>query len=159
MTENKAPTPETPKRMTLSHVVERLLDRESQGSSSSSVTLSRNAKGETLIEVVARVGGDGGPESLAEADKIARTVYDALRADYPMLSGNETGERSSVTLSRNAKGETQIEVSESGESSEVESAARIKFDRLRETYPMSTGFVGAHEAVSPSKGSGDGGQA
>ena len=154
----ETPTHEPAKRLTLSAIVERLLDRDTHGGSASSVTLSRNAKGETLIEVVARVPADAGTDGLADADKVARTVYDALRADYPMLSGTDNGERSSVTLSRNAKGETQIEVSESGESGSVESAARIKFDRLRERYPMSTGFVGAHEAVTPSKGAESGGQ-
>jgi hypothetical protein len=58
-----------------------------------------------------------------------------------------SGERDSVALSRNAKGETQIEVvartRESETLEECEQRARASYDRLRQLYPLSTGYVGA----------------
>lgn len=69
------------KRMTLTQVVEKLLDRGS--SEHSSVTLSRNSKGETQIEVVVRTGEGGAVQSIEEAEAAAITVYDRLRDRYP----------------------------------------------------------------------------
>lgn len=66
------------KRMTLSEVVERLLQR---GSAAESVTLKLNAKGETQPEVTAVVG-DG--ETLAQAADRAKAVYADLIASYPV---------------------------------------------------------------------------
>lgn len=74
-----------PKRMSLSDVVEALLNRG--GSEHSSVTLSRNSKGETQIEVVVRTGETGGVQTIADAESAAQEVYDRLRARYPMSSG------------------------------------------------------------------------
>ncbi len=67
------------------------------------------------------------------------------------------GNQDSVTLTRNAKGETQIEVVARGRENEtlrqVEQRCRETFDRLRATFPLSSGFVGA---VSDPKGNGGG---
>jgi hypothetical protein len=71
----------TGRRITLSQVVEQLLAKGS--SEHSSVTLSRNSKGETQIEVVVRTGDVGGIETIGEAQAAAATVYDALRELYP----------------------------------------------------------------------------
>lgn len=70
----------TPKRMSLSQVVEALLQRG--GSEHSSVTLSRNAKGETQIEVVVRTGEAGDVTTIEEAEAAAVAVYDRLREAY-----------------------------------------------------------------------------
>lgn len=73
-------------RMTLSRVVELMLSRGQHDRSS--VTLSRNAKGDTQIEVVVRVGGgDTGIDTPQEAEQVATTIYDRLREAYPYGAG------------------------------------------------------------------------
>ena len=79
---DEAPTPA--KRMTLSHVVELLLSRSPRDHSS--VTLARNAKGETQIEVVVRTGDEGELVTPDEALAKAIELYDSARARYPMSS-------------------------------------------------------------------------
>lgn len=76
-------SPEAPKRMTLSQVVEHLLTRGS--SQSSSVTLTRNAKGETQIEVVVRTDAELAIVTPDDARETAERVYDALREKYPSV--------------------------------------------------------------------------
>lgn len=76
-----------PKRMSLSQVVEALLQRG--GGEHSSVTLSRNAKGETQLEVVVRTGETGGLETIEQAEAAAQEVYDRLRERYPF--GGDAG--------------------------------------------------------------------
>jgi hypothetical protein len=71
--------------MTLSAVVEKLLERGR--AENSSVTLTRNAKGETQIEVVVRTSEAGGAPTIQDAERVAGAVYDRLRAAYPMSSG------------------------------------------------------------------------
>jgi hypothetical protein len=78
---------EAPRRMTLSQVVEALLNRGS--SEHSSVTISRNAKGETQLEVVVRTGDAGEVATIEEAETAAQAVYDRLRTAYPF--GETTG--------------------------------------------------------------------
>ncbi|PYO40124.1 MAG: hypothetical protein DMD33_18745 [Gemmatimonadetes bacterium] len=79
-------TDHTPsKRMTLSQVVEALLNRG--GGERSSVALSRNAKGETQIEVTVRTADTGAVETIEQAEQAAQEVYDRLRSRYPMSSG------------------------------------------------------------------------
>lgn len=82
-----------PKRMSLSQVVEALLQRG--GGEHSSVTISRNAKGETQLEVVVRTGETGGLETIEQAEQAAQAVYDRLRVRYPFGSGSGNGEPSS----------------------------------------------------------------
>lgn len=82
-------TPTKPKRMTLSEVVEQLLQRGSAGPSS--VTLSRNAKGETQLEVVVRTGEHGEVQTIGEAELVAVEVYDRLRTLYPMSTDAPAG--------------------------------------------------------------------
>lgn len=61
------------------------------------------------------------------------------------------GERDSIELTRNARGETQIGVvirtHEARDLTEAEAEARALYDRLRATYPMSNGHVGATGAT------------
>ena len=84
MTEDIAPKDAAPKRMTLSQVVEHLLNRGS--SQSSSVSLTRNAKGETQIEVVVRTDDELDIRTPADAAEVAETVYDRLRTRYPFTT-------------------------------------------------------------------------
>lgn len=75
-----SPAP-APRRMSLSQVVEALLARGS--SEHSSVTLGRNSKGDTTIEVVVRTGDAGEIQTIEEATAVAKAVYDDLREAYP----------------------------------------------------------------------------
>lgn len=70
---------EKPKRLTLSEIVVALLAR---GGEHSSVKLSRNAKGDTQIEVTVRSGDQDVP-TVDEASEKAAELYDALRERYP----------------------------------------------------------------------------
>jgi hypothetical protein len=73
--------PARARRLTLSDVVEQLLQRG--GGEHSSVTLSRNAKGETQVEVVVRTGEGDSPHTVEEAEAIATAVYNRLLELYP----------------------------------------------------------------------------
>lgn len=77
-----AETPARARRLSLSEVVEQLLARGS--GDRSSVTLSRNAKGETQIEVVVRSADSGHVTTAREAADEAATLYDELREKYPL---------------------------------------------------------------------------
>lgn len=71
--------------LSLSEVVELLLKRE--GSDHSSVSLTRDAKGETKIEVTVRSSQGGEVNTPGEAAREAVRLYDVLRARYPLASG------------------------------------------------------------------------
>lgn len=73
-------------RMTLSQVVEKLLERG--GTEHSSVTLSRNSKGATQIEVVVRTGDNGSVTTVEEAEAVAISVYERLASRYPNADAN-----------------------------------------------------------------------
>lgn len=85
-------TADASKRLTLSEILELMLTRSS--SEHSSVTLSRNSKGETQIEVTVRTGDTDTVRTAADAAAMARTIYDQLRSAYPMASGNTGGQAS-----------------------------------------------------------------
>lgn len=78
-------TADASKRLTLSEILELLLTRGS--SEHSSVTLARNSRGETQIEVTVRTGDDGQIKTAADAAAHAQTLYDQLRSKYPMANG------------------------------------------------------------------------
>jgi len=156
--------PAKPKRLSLSEILELLLTRERP--QHSGVTLSRGRQGETLVEVTVKVG-DEGVTSPADAETMAREMYDRLTGEYPAANGTYAG--SSIDLSRNAKGEPQLGVTiKAGDNADAhglalaEAAAIEAFDRLRTRYPMSSGLTGASpEPVargSRSKGGEGGGQ-
>jgi hypothetical protein len=75
------PAAEPPRRLSLSAIVELLLQKSPRDHSS--VTLSRNAKGDTQIEVVVRTGDDAEVTTPAEALAEAVRLYDSLREKYP----------------------------------------------------------------------------
>jgi hypothetical protein len=137
--------PARAKRLTLSQIVEQLLTRG--GGERSSVTLTRNATGETQIEVKVRTGDDSDVTTVEDAERKAVEVYGRLRDDFPARPGHDG---SSVSLTRNAKGETQIDVevktSENGSAATVEQAAEVaatEYEKLRGRYPLASGYVGA----------------
>jgi hypothetical protein len=78
-------TDDAPRRMSLSEIVELLLTKG--GGEHSSVSLSRNAKGETQIEVTVRTGEGGEVTTARQAAAEAQTIYDQLRSAYPLASG------------------------------------------------------------------------
>lgn len=71
----------TPVRMTQGEIIRRLLERGS--SEHSSVTLGRNSKGDTTIEVIVRTDERGEAQTIEEARALAVAVYNALRTAYP----------------------------------------------------------------------------
>lgn len=79
-----------PNRMTMTEMVRALLTK--QTAERSSVTLSRNAKGETQIEVVVRTSEttDGAVPDIEAAEAAAIKVYENLRNRYPLASGLTT---------------------------------------------------------------------
>lgn len=136
-----------PKRLSLSQIVEMLLTRH--GRESSGVTLSRNASGETQIEVRVRAGDDDAA-TVEEAAAKAEALYAQLAERYPPGSGRDDA---TVSLTRNAKGETQIDVKVASNArgdlatlAAVERAAGDVYERLRGRYPLASGYAGAPAA-------------
>ena len=78
-----------PRRLTLSEIVEQLLQRS--GAERSSVSLTRNAKGATQIEVVVRTGDTGAIQTIEAAETVATQVYDRLRNLYPLPEAETPG--------------------------------------------------------------------
>lgn len=87
--EHAAGAPQAPRRMTLSQVVEALLQRG--GGGGSTVSLTRNAKGETQLEVVVRTSEQGDVTTIEEAEQAAQAVYDRLRERYPFGDNAASG--------------------------------------------------------------------
>lgn len=73
------------RRLSLSQIVEILLTRGN--TERSSVTLTRNAKGVTQIEVTVRTGDTPEVATAADAVKVASSLYTDLRAAYPLPDG------------------------------------------------------------------------
>lgn len=130
---------ERPKRLSLSQIVELLLTRPTRGASS--VSLGRNASGEVVIDVTTQAA-DG--ETVEDAERRCREVYDRLDADYARKNGEH--ENAEITLTRNAKGETQISMSAKTSPGKLatlaalEAEARNVYDRTRMKYPMQDGY-------------------
>lgn len=137
-------TSDKPRKLTLSQIVEMLLTRGA--GDRSVVSLTRDARGDTQIEVRVSTGADGEAVTVEDAERKALAVYARLREAYPLNAGHDNA---SVELTRNAKGETQIDVqvktSEDGYTSLelAEGRAIETFERLRMRYPLSSGYVSA----------------
>lgn len=71
--------------MTLSQVVERLLERG--GSQHSSIDLGRTAGEKVTIGVSIRTSPDGEAATIAEAEELAQAVFDRLCEKYPGAAG------------------------------------------------------------------------
>jgi hypothetical protein len=80
------------RRLTLSDVVELLLARPASGDHST-IRLTRNARGETQIEVYVR-SGEPGVETVEQARAKAEAQYDHLRTLYPMSGPTSPGGQS-----------------------------------------------------------------
>lgn len=138
---------ERPKRLSLSQIVELLLTRPTRDRSL--VSLSRNAAGEVVIDVTAHAG-EG--ETLEDAERNAVEAFERLSAQYARRdAAHENGE---VTLTRNAKGETQIAVSaKTGEGklktlAALEAETRKVYDATRMKYPMADGMTAKPGSVA-----------
>lgn len=86
----KKSSPETPRRLTYSSMIELLVGALHRGipTERSHVKLTRNARGDTQLEVSVRTGEDG-IETVDQAVAKATSVYDQLRIDYPLGPGGE----------------------------------------------------------------------
>lgn len=62
-------------------IIRMLLERGS--SEHSSVTLARNSKGDTTIEVIVRTSDNGEATTIEDAEALALATYDRLRELYP----------------------------------------------------------------------------
>lgn len=81
---------EKPQRMTLTEVVRELLSAQSKhGGERSMVKLTRNARGDTQIEVAVRTGDTSGIETAADCAAEATRIYDALSMVYPMTDASK----------------------------------------------------------------------
>lgn len=140
---------EAHKRMTLSRVVEMLLNRGS--SDRSSVSIGRNPAGAIVFDVSVRTGDDGDVLTVADAEAKALKVFERLQERFPLPPGHENAE---VTLTRNAKGETQIAVSaKTGDTGYVTIAdathgVKTTYDGLRGKYPMADGLTAKPGSVT-----------
>jgi hypothetical protein len=133
--------PERTQRLSLSEILRLVLTR--QVNEPSSVTLTRNASGETLIEVKVKAAEDGGAEAIEQAKDQAVELYRELRHQHPAGEGADDGV---VKLTRNAKGETQIDVeiktdmrSEALSIEQAATKAETTYERLRRQYPLADG--------------------
>lgn len=73
------------KRLSQSQIIEWLLTAQ-RSREHSSVSLTRNAKGDTQIDVSVRTDEGGDVQTIDQAAAKARAIYDSLRAAYPMVS-------------------------------------------------------------------------
>ena len=90
MTAAPTPTPDAkPRRLSMSAMLELLRTRG--GHDRSSVSLNRNARGATQIEVTVRTGDGGDVLTIEDAETKAREVYDRLRASYPLPDSEANG--------------------------------------------------------------------
>jgi hypothetical protein len=139
------PTP----RASLSEIVRLLLARGS--SERSSVTLTRNAAGATQMEVSVRTGDDGDVLTAEDAERKAVEIYARLDARFPASEGHDNA---SVSLTRNAKGETQVDVSaktsDTGLASLDATSEKVQavYDSNRAKYPMADGLTAKPGSVA-----------
>lgn len=90
------PEPLPRRRITQAEIMEQLIGALSRsGQDHSSVRLSRNARGDTQIEVVVRTGDTPEVQTAADCSERARQIYDHLCGLYPMAAAaNGTAEGS-----------------------------------------------------------------
>ena len=122
MTEPTVDTPR-PRRLSLSEILEMVLTRNS--GDRSTVALTRTASGEVVIDVKVSA------ETVQEASATAEAELGRLAALYPR---SEQSTEPAVSLSRNAKGDTQVEVKGTGWDE-----TQAVYDKARGAYPMPSG--------------------
>jgi len=144
-----------PRRLTLSQIVEQLIAQRSRDRSS--VTITRDSGGGVAIEVKVRVDEGGDIANPEDAEERARAIYGRLAQEYPPTNGHDNA---TISLTRNAKGETQIETqiktSDNGIQTLDEATHRTWdiYDKTRGRYPMADG----HSAKPGSVASAGGGE-
>lgn len=121
-----------PKRLSLSEILEMVLTRHSGDRSSASIT--RTASGEIVIDV--KVGA----ETVDDAGAAAEAEYERLAALYPR---SEQGTEPTVSLTRNAKGDTQVDVKGAGWDD-----TQAVYDKARSAYPMANGLTAKPGSVA-----------
>lgn len=142
-------TTETPKRLTLSQIVEMLLARG--GRDHSAVSISRTATGTVAIDVTVRTGESEAVATVEQAEAVASAVFERLSERFAEQNGHDVGE---ITLTRNAKGETQISVSGKTATKgittldELERHVRKVYDGTRGKYPMADGLTAKPGSVA-----------
>lgn len=131
-----------PKRLSLSEILEMVLTRQPRDRSS--VTIGRTSSGETVFEVKVAAGEGTEAPLVGDAQEIATDLYTALLEKYP---ASEPRDPATVSLTRNAKGETQIEVTlRTGDGPAATLAAALElavasYDEARRKYPMADGHT------------------
>lgn len=135
--EQEQAKPSHARRLSMSEIVEMALTRRK----SSSVSISRAPSGDVTIDVQVATGD--GADSLEDAEDKAAAIYSRLAELYPAA---EPSDSASVTVARNAKGDTQLEITVrcgSGITSVDEAAARAVelYDAARMRYPMANGLT------------------
>jgi hypothetical protein len=133
--------PEHARRLTLSQILELVLSRGDRDRSV--VTIARNAAGDTQVEVKVRVGDSDEVSTADAAAAKARQLYDQLVALYPTSAQHDGA---TVSLTRNAKGDTQVDVdvrtAGAGEvvsAEQAETKASEVYERLTSRYPLADG--------------------
>lgn len=114
--------PARPKRLSLSEILEMVLTRQTERST---VALSRTSSGDVVIDVKVSA------ESVAQAGEQAQAELERLEALYPRTVATH---EPTISLTRNAKGETQIDVKSTGVDRTI-----AEYDKARAKYPMANG--------------------
>ena len=127
-------TPDTvrPKRLSLSEILELLLTKQS--GDRSTVSLTRTASGEVVVDVKVSA------ETVGEASEAAQAELARLAELYPR---SEQSTEPGVSLSRNAKGDTQVEVKGVGWDE-----TKAVYDKARAAYPMANGLTAKPGSVA-----------
>ena len=120
-----------PKRLTLSDVLSMVLTRPTGGPT---VSLTRTAAGDVTFDVRATA------DTLAEAGQLAEAEFNRLDALYPR---KVTDHQPAVSMSRNAKGDTQLEVKGVGLDATI-----AAYDKARGRYPMGNGATARPGSVA-----------
>jgi hypothetical protein len=108
----------------------------------SAVSISRTATGTVAIDVTVRTGEHEDVATIADAEATAAAVFERLSERFAEPNGHDVGE---VTLTRNAKGETQITVAGKTTAKglttldDLERHVRKVYDGTRGKYPMADG--------------------
>jgi hypothetical protein len=136
---------EKPKRLTHSQILEMLLlNRAAQRCQ---VTLSVQANGDVLAEVRAVA------DDVQDAEAAALAALARLRPILP--SATAMFEPGKVGLTRNAKGETQIDLEVKSDGtrglSGVADDAAEEYERLRARFPLANGTVSADAPTLPAR--------
>lgn len=121
-----------PKRLSLSEILEMVLTRHA--GERSSVSITRTASGEVSLDVKVSA------ENVEDAGATAEAEYERLAALYPR---SEQATEPTVSLTRNAKGDTQVDVKGAGYDD-----TKAVYDKARAAYPMANGLTAKPGSVA-----------